>query len=61
MLRPYIDISTFARDLLGERNKLNNGCIWRKANIFVGAKHDLREYGIITNNLYAVMLRPLQR
>jgi hypothetical protein len=26
------------------------------ANISVGAKHDLREYEIITNNLYAVML-----
>ncbi len=24
--------------------------------MFVGAKHDLREYKIITNNLYAVML-----
>jgi hypothetical protein len=24
--------------------------------MFVGAKHDLRQYGIITNNLYAVML-----
>ena len=31
------------------------------ANMFVGAKHDLRQYGIITNNLYAVMLRPLQK
>jgi hypothetical protein len=35
---------------------VQKGCIWRKANISVGAKHDLREYGIITNNLYAVML-----
>jgi hypothetical protein len=34
--------------------------IWRKANMFVGAKHDRNQYGIITNNLYAVMLRPLQ-
>ncbi len=31
------------------------------ANMFVGAKHDRSEYGIITNNLYAVMLRPLQK
>jgi hypothetical protein len=30
-------------------------------NMFVGAKHDLRQYGIITNNLYAVMLRPPQK
>jgi hypothetical protein len=30
-------------------------------NIFVGAKHDLRQYEIITNNLYAVMLRPLHK
>jgi hypothetical protein len=37
------------------------GCIWRKANISVGAKHDRRKYGIITNNLYAVMLRPLPK
>jgi hypothetical protein len=27
-----------------------------QANIFVGAKHDLRQYGMITNNLSAVML-----
>jgi hypothetical protein len=26
------------------------------ANMFVGAKHDRSQYGIITNNLYAVML-----
>jgi hypothetical protein len=26
------------------------------ANISVGAKHDRNQYGIITNNLYAVML-----
>ncbi|TAG63210.1 MAG: hypothetical protein EAZ25_25160 [Oscillatoriales cyanobacterium] len=32
-----------------------------QANISVGAKHDRRKYGIITNNLYAVMLRPLQK
>jgi hypothetical protein len=31
------------------------------ANISVGAKHDRSEYKIITNNLYAVMLRPLQK
>ena len=31
------------------------------ANMFVGAKHDRSQYGIITNNLYAVMLRPLQK
>jgi hypothetical protein len=31
------------------------------ANISVGAKHDRSQYGIITNNLYAVMLRPLQK
>ena len=37
------------------------GCIWRKANISVGAKHDRSQSGIITNNLYAVMLRPLQK
>ncbi|WP_293271368.1 nucleotidyltransferase domain-containing protein [Microcoleus sp. PH2017_02_FOX_O_A] len=29
--------------------------------ISVGAKHDRRKYGMITNNLYAVMLRPLQK
>ena len=29
--------------------------------MFVGAKHDRSQYGIITNNLYAVMLRPLQK
>jgi hypothetical protein len=29
--------------------------------MFVGAKHDRSEYGIITNNLSAVMLRPLQK
>jgi hypothetical protein len=29
------------------------------ANMFVGAKHDRIQYGIITNNLYPVMLRPL--
>jgi hypothetical protein len=28
--------------------------------MFVGAKHDRSQYKIITNNLYAVMLRPLQ-
>jgi hypothetical protein len=27
--------------------------------MFVGAKHDRIQYGIITNNLSAVMLRPL--
>jgi hypothetical protein len=32
-----------------------------KANMFVGAKHDRSEYKIITNNLYAVMLRPLHK
>jgi hypothetical protein len=31
------------------------------ANMFVGAKHDRSEYKIITNNLYSVMLRPLQK
>jgi hypothetical protein len=31
------------------------------ANISVGAKHDRIQYGIITNNLSAVMLRPLQK
>jgi hypothetical protein len=31
------------------------------ANMFVGAKHDRIQYGIITNNLSAVMLRPLQK
>jgi hypothetical protein len=31
------------------------------ANISVGAKHDRSQYRIITNNLYAVMLRPLQK
>jgi hypothetical protein len=30
-------------------------------NMFVGAKHDRSQYGIITNNLYAVMLRPPQK
>jgi hypothetical protein len=30
-------------------------------NMFVGAKHDRSEYKIIINNLYAVMLRPLQK
>ena len=29
--------------------------------MFVGAKHDRSQYGIITNNLYAVMLRPFQK
>jgi hypothetical protein len=29
------------------------------ANISVGAKHDRSQYGMITNNLSAVMLRPL--
>jgi hypothetical protein len=32
------------------------GCIWRKANISVGAKHHRIQYEMITNNLYAVML-----
>jgi hypothetical protein len=32
-----------------------------QANISVGAKHDRSEYEMITNNLYAVMLRPLQK
>jgi hypothetical protein len=31
------------------------------ANMFVGAKHDRIQYGIITNNLSAVMLRPSQK
>jgi hypothetical protein len=31
------------------------------ANISVGAKHDRIQHGIITNNLYTVMLRPLQK
>jgi hypothetical protein len=31
------------------------------ANMCVGAKHDRSEYGMITNNLSAVMLRPLQK
>jgi hypothetical protein len=30
-----------------------------QANISVGAKHDRSQYEMITNNLYAVMLRPL--
>jgi hypothetical protein len=30
-----------------------------QANICVGAKHDRTKYEIISNNLYAVMLRPL--
>jgi hypothetical protein len=38
-----------------------SGYIWRKANISVGAKHDRSQYGMITNNLSAVMLRPLQK
>jgi hypothetical protein len=29
--------------------------------MFVGAKHDRSEYGMITNNLYAVLLRPPQK
>ncbi len=29
--------------------------------MFVGAKHDRIQYEIITNNLSAVMLRPLQK
>ena len=29
------------------------------ANMFVGTKHDRSQYEIITNNIYAVMLRPL--
>jgi hypothetical protein len=37
------------------------GCISMQANISVGAKHDRSQYEIITNNLYAVMLRPLQQ
>ena len=32
-----------------------------KANISVGAKHDRIQYEMITNNLYAVMLRPLEK
>ncbi|TAF90939.1 MAG: hypothetical protein EAZ49_07425 [Oscillatoriales cyanobacterium] len=35
--------------------------IFLSINMFVGAKHDRSEYKIITNNLYAVMLRPLQK
>jgi XisI protein len=31
------------------------------ANISVGAKHDRIQHGIITNNLYSVMLRPFQK
>jgi hypothetical protein len=31
------------------------------ANMCVGAKHDRNQYGMITNNLDAVMLRPLQK
>jgi hypothetical protein len=30
------------------------------ANMSVGAKHDRSKYQITTNNLYTVMLRPLQ-
>ena len=37
------------------------GASGMSANISVGAKHDRSQYGIITNNLYAVMLRPLQK
>ena len=29
--------------------------------MFVGAKHDRSQYEMITNNLYAVMLRPVQK
>jgi hypothetical protein len=29
--------------------------------MFVGAKHDRNQYGMITNNLSAVMLRPPQK
>jgi hypothetical protein len=36
-----------------------NGVHLVLANMFVGAKHDRIQYGIITNNLSAVMLRPL--
>ncbi|TAE66118.1 MAG: hypothetical protein EAZ25_04910 [Oscillatoriales cyanobacterium] len=36
-------------------------CISMQANISVGAKHDRNQYGIITNNLYPVMLCPLQK
>jgi putative transposase len=42
-------------------HQTQQGCIWRKANMFVGAKHDRIQYGIITNNLSAVMLRPPQK
>ena len=38
-----------------------SGCIRAQANMFVGAKHDRSQYEIIANNLYAVMLRPLQQ
>jgi hypothetical protein len=37
------------------------GCIRAQENKSVGAKHDRSEYEIISNNLYAVMLRPLQK
>ena len=37
-----------------------NWCIWGQPNMSVGAKHDRNQYEMITNNLYAVMLRPLQ-
>jgi hypothetical protein len=30
-------------------------------NMCVGAKHDRSKYEIISNSLYAVMLRPLQK
>ena len=47
----------YQKNIVGKRH----GVHLTLANMFVGAKHDRSEYGIITNNLYAVMLRPLQK
>jgi hypothetical protein len=57
---------TTADDLFIVDEKANkwaveNGVHLTLANISVGAKHDRSQDGIITNNLYAVMLRPLQK
>jgi hypothetical protein len=57
----HYDFTAQALSKLSRGYNRNIGCIWRKANISVGAKHDRNQYGIITNNLSAVMLRPLQK
>ncbi|MEG4355616.1 MULTISPECIES: hypothetical protein [unclassified Microcoleus] len=43
------------------RGRGTEGASGFREYIAPGLSHDLREYEMITNNLYAVMLRPLQK